>query len=354
MLQAAGLGVLEDRRLGGFVRYYLASPGEPEMLIPDAIRKCVIFIYANFGNGLRPVGTAFLLATPVRGQEAWWVDLVTAKHVLHAIRDRSLDEKVVLRFNLKDGTHRFIETSLDRWQLHPDDTVDVAVTPCVVVNEFDVNYVPDEIAATKAVVDKYRIGIGDEVFITGLFSSHIGQNKNIPILRVGNIAATPEEPVSTEMGKMEAYLIEARSIGGLSGSPVFVYLDPIRHGGPPGTHLRGSGGPMGGMFFLLGLVHGHYDVPPAADTSSTDGLSEEKINMGIAIVTPVSKILETINQEERIAVRKKHEEKIAKEKLPTPDALLPSQFERMTELTRRVVSVPKSEIKSRRKKRKRP
>jgi hypothetical protein len=38
----------------------------------------------------------------------------------------------------------------------------------------------------------------------------------------------PEEPVETELGPMEAFLIEARSIGGPSGSPCFVSLGQYR------------------------------------------------------------------------------------------------------------------------------
>ena len=45
----------------------------------------------------------------------------------------------------------------------------------------------------------------------------------MPILRMGNLAAYPQERVQVEGVEMDAYLIEARSIGGLSGSPVFYH-----------------------------------------------------------------------------------------------------------------------------------
>lgn len=51
----------------------------------------------------------------------------------------------------------------------------------------------------------------------------------IPIVRVGNRASYPEQHVHTlDFGEMDAYLIEARSIGGLSGSPAFCYAEPGR------------------------------------------------------------------------------------------------------------------------------
>ncbi len=74
--------------------------------------------------------------------------------------------------------------------------------------------------ATDEIIKDQNIGLGDEVFITGLFGYVAGSQKNIPIVRVGNIAMMPDEKVPTEGEPMEAYLIEARSMGGLSGSPV--------------------------------------------------------------------------------------------------------------------------------------
>src|SRR5205807_2600350 len=54
------------------------------------------------------------------------------------------------------------------------------------------------------------------------------------------------------------------------------------------------------IFYLMGLVHGHFDVQenkiddlnPLAD----DGLSKTNVNMGIAIVVPIGKMLEALNQ----------------------------------------------------------
>lgn len=100
----------------------------------------------------------------------------------------------------------------------------------------------------------------------------------------------PQEPIATRwFGDMEAYLIEARSIGGLSGSPVFVYLPRVR--------VRGNGLGMGGRaFYWLGLMHGHWDLPVLKeDMVVEDNVSKEAVNMGIGIVVPASKILEIIN-----------------------------------------------------------
>lgn len=83
--------------------------------------------------------------------------------------------------------------------------------------------------ADEADIEAHAIGIGDEVLMVGLFTKRYGYRKNIPIVRGGIISAMPEEPIEDqETGNLyDAYLIEIRSIGGLSGSPVIVFKDEI-------------------------------------------------------------------------------------------------------------------------------
>lgn len=87
--------------------------------------------------------------------------------------------------------------------------------------------------ASDRFLQENQIGPGDELFLPGLFSPHKEESRNIPIIRTGTIAAMNEEPVPVELpGKikvlMDAYLAECRSIGGLSGSPVFVTPGLVR------------------------------------------------------------------------------------------------------------------------------
>ena len=69
-------------------------------------------------------------------------------------------------------------------------------------------------AATPDFIAKEGIGPGEDVFVVGLFRRHTGRAQNIPIIRVGNLVAMPEEPVQTATGLQEAYLVELHSIGG--------------------------------------------------------------------------------------------------------------------------------------------
>ena len=106
-------------------------------------------------------------------------------------------------------------------------------------------------------------------------------------------------------GEMEAYLAEGRSIGGLSGSPVFVRNTvkwPMHSSRGP-THLYGLGDGH-----LLGLMHGHWEVPASFSTIE----QVEAVNMGVSIIVPAKKILEVLYHPELAAMRKQHYDKLIK------------------------------------------
>lgn len=263
------------------------------MLIPDEVRKCTVFLAYQNPDGLYvKLGTAFLVDVPSAIEYGTFGHFVTAKHIIAKIREKGYAH-VFMRINTHEGSE-WVRSDIDDWISHPDDPyLDVAVLPLgLPTHLFDYKTIPVSMAATENVIAANGIGPGEEVFLTGLFSKHTGRKRNLPIIRTGTIALMPEEPIETKIlgnyYEIDAYLIEARSIGGLSGSPVFVYTGMFR----PGTII--AGGPM---FFWLGLMHGHWDTEPLPDLIEEDSSSGMGfVNMGIAIVIPVTKILEVINQ----------------------------------------------------------
>ena len=265
------------------------------MLVPDAVRKCVLFLGYEMADGqIFLAGSAFYLAWDSRedGTTAACF-IVTAKHVLDGISKRGLD-KVCIRFNTKAGGAEWVKSELDRWHFHPSDaTADVAILPIGVHDDFDHIVIHPEMCVTPELMLANEVGLGDEVFIAGLFRHHYGSKRNIPIVRVGNLAAMSEEQVETSLGPIDAYLIEARSVGGLSGSPVFLNLGLSRVVG--GRMMMRAKNPL---VCLLGLVHGHYDVPAALmDQAPVDAANfneTERVNTGIAIVVPMHKIAEVV------------------------------------------------------------
>jgi hypothetical protein len=253
---------------------------------------------------------------------------VTAKHVVDGIAKYSADGNLYLRVNLRIGATIDLKTNVKEWVFHDSDTtVDVAVhlfgIPSEVRKEFDLMALPVGMCATQEVISQEAIGIGDGVFMTGLFTHHVGQRRNIPIVRIGNIAAMPEEPVFLpDFGEAEAYLIESRSVGGLSGSPVFVHLGIVRidkKGIPVASTdnkgLRTTSGP----FYLLGLMHGHYYESTGDVMAIMKDGKAESVNSGIAIIVPATKILEVINQPRLADQRKALSEDIRRKDSPRPD-----------------------------------
>ncbi len=241
----------------------------------------------------RLAGTAFYCSKPpAAGNNPNSVYLITARHVIDGIRRLGINE-VCLRINFANGTAQWLSIPINAWFTHPtEQNVDIAMAPFPIAEGFDHMMIPATDFPTADVQKRFGgIGVGDEVIIIGLFRHHHGQTRNIPIIRVGNIAAMDEEPVVTkDFGPIPAFLIEARSIGGLSGSPVFVNL---------GTTVLIDGKLQlfkGPVHILLGIVHGHYDVSAnKVDDAQERDLSTAQVNMGIAIVTPHYKITEVLN-----------------------------------------------------------
>lgn len=265
------------------------------MIVPDEVRKCVAFVGLQMADeSFRLCGTAFFFGLDDASNRITEMWAVTAKHVIDGIRNKGLN-KTFLRLNTDSGEAIWAEAPIEEWFCHPTDaSIDVAVLRLGMPNGADHRVLPLSLCATDEQMKEHEIGVGDEVFVTGLFRHHHGTKRYIPIVRVGNLACLTEERVVTQgFGEMDAYPVEARSIGGLSGSPVFVNLGSMRS--KSGGLTIGAGGPR---FLLFGLIHGHYDV----DASELDELDQdtivssqrEHVNTGIAIVVPFNSFFSVV------------------------------------------------------------
>ena len=303
---------------------FFSDPPDATMIVPDVIRKCVVFVgYRSADGGHHLAGTGFLVArpfvlgaNPINGTvHNSFTYLLTAKHVLDSLAHRGVDE-VLIRFNYRDGIARWVSSRIADWQYHPTEpsSVDVAlfnISGFADAGQIDHGVYPIAGFATPELIREEEIGIGEETFIVGMFVHHHGNTKNIPIVRIGNIAAMPEEQVVSGIGAIDAYLVEARSIGGLSGSPVFVNLGLLRVKGGivevVQMHPSVADRRAVGRIYLLGLMHGHYD--------------EQHVNMGIGIVVPASRILEVVNQEAILETERQARENHESGRLPVMDSL---------------------------------
>ena len=315
--------VVRDIRMGDIQRWCLGPLGDYGMRVPDEVRKCVVFVglpqqQLDGSVQLQLRGTAFFVAIAYKkNPHKLFVYLVTAKHVAEKITG----QKFSIRANKIKGPSMLVTGQIAKWWNHPtEENVDVSVFPWAPPQDLiDYRTVQTTIFLTKDIIKEKNIGVGDEVFITGLFAHHFGRESNVSIIRMGNIAMMPNDPVETKRGPMEAYLIEARSIAGVSGSPVFARETQLVN---LGEGLSGPGPLLGlGGFYLLGLMHGHWDLPLGgiSDDVALDMSGQSSVNIGIAIVVPAGKILEVLNHPELVELRERQEQEDAEKSSPVQD-----------------------------------
>ncbi|CAM3150818.1 hypothetical protein MYIN104542_20285 [Mycobacterium intermedium] len=225
--------------------------------------------------------------------------VITADHIIQKILDeRNPDKRIFLRVNTREGGVEHVHIPLENW-VRPDiedqiqnGKVDAAVcwfpgnnSP---TGKYDYLLMPasDEIA-DRALLAEEDIGIGNEVFFAGLFIGHSETTRNEPIIRSGIIAAMPETIESGGL-RQHAFLIESRSVGGLSGSPVFASVGFWRHDEDGQLKLRTTFRTT----YLIGVISGHWH----AEAEIEGAIESEFVNMGIAKVTPMDKVLPLMDQ----------------------------------------------------------
>lgn len=270
------------------------------------IKKSISFIFIPTNdpkNPLIPFGTGFFLGVKNEvNLDVYNVYFVTAKHVLQDEKGEYFPE-IVLRVNTHKNDSQLIKISTGTIKIyeHPDKDVDIALFACLPDEQLiDFKFIPDVLIAHKDLIDEHEITEGDDVFFTGLFTSHVGQKRNQPIIRFGKVALLPEEPIEWRQANqppkfMDLYLLECQSFGGNSGSPVFFDLNPLRKPGQITTGKR---------IFLAGLMTGSFLHGSEVQAVQTRQNLISLQNNGIAAVTPSYKLHEILFSDELIASRK--------------------------------------------------
>jgi hypothetical protein len=302
-------------------RFHVEKGYDPTVRIPDQVLKGVAFIgevthrdeHGNVFGDLHATG--FFVAVRSRFPELRHVYFVTAKHVADDLKDRN----PYILVNGKDGRSMRLANFRPYWFFHPSDkSADVALiqiaeqpnTDHLAVQTRD--FVTQEDIASREWVD-----IGDEVFVTGLFTPAPGQTRIMPMVRHGNIAMIPSEQIQTELGFSDVYLVEGRSIGGLSGSPVFVRRTETFKIMLEGGRITEVNCP--GPFKLLGVMQGHWDIKESEmNKPLIQHDRQHGVNLGIAIVTPAVKILDILNQPAMAKIRDLSDEDLGRQRGSVP------------------------------------
>jgi hypothetical protein len=264
------------------------------MRVPDIALKCVVFVGKMDNPPFVPFGTAFLVSREASG--LLFPYLVTCRHVL----DKINSDDIYVRSNRISGAAEMQKIKRSSWIGHPNPgrkLVDLAVCQITYQPEIDdlVSIPLDEKnLLTEAAIAEEDIGIGDDVYTVGLFTRHAETKRNVPIVRGGIISVMAGEPIWDGSKFMDGYLLESRSIGGLSGSPVFVHLPPFRSRREDGKGYRTTRSKR--AQYLMGMIQGHFEIQNSEDLIKIDDEMGEKTNAGIASVVPIQKIIETIDQ----------------------------------------------------------
>lgn len=312
-----------DRRLGGVEQWVYGPEPGAGMRVPDEVKECVCYVCSKTDEKYSCGATAFFVSVPAEStDELSFVYVVTAKHNLAKVEARGSD--VYLRVNLAAGGAKYIRVTAD-WH-YPESGADAAVSLWEVSDEMraglSFRVLPAATFATHAVIQKEHIGIGEDLLIPGLFTMRRGSQRNYPIVREGILSSMPDEPLQdADTGEdYEAYLAEVRSLGGLSGSPVFVVLHPGRMllRSPMAIKVGEEMISIGPALYLLGLLRGHFDLrEQAADLAARS--EQELINTGIAIVTPIQEVETLLLSEELAKERRRTESAWKKRNAPTLD-----------------------------------
>jgi hypothetical protein len=236
--------------------------------------------------------------------------LVTARHVAERLIQHQ-DTGFVIRVNRVSGGFKEIPVSKIDWTFHPDPTVDIAISEYTLVNtEWDAGYYVWE--DRGIILPDDDIWCGDPISIIGLFRLHYGSQRNMPFAHTGNVAMMPDknEPIpvknviTDKVDLVYGYLVEAQTLSGLSGSPVFArepfalaVQDPI--GGAMPIVYNGTAK-------FLGLYTGAWDGEPgeilAADRTPRGGV---RVPVGVGVVVPAEKISELIKESQTLQDKRK-------------------------------------------------
>jgi hypothetical protein len=264
------------------------------VLISRELLDSVVSLGVETAAGFNPAGAAYFVSVPATlVADKQHTYLVTAGH---CVRDR---DNLVTRLNAPGGGtvvdllpledrwlrlaepdlgEQYVDLAAVRW--NPEVSAEAGYKSIPLETMFDERLVGSE--------SDVGVGIGDEVFTVALMGVRYAQEQDAPMARTGNISMVPREPmlVRFENGpelRMRLYLVELRSGGGVSGSPVFAR--PRVEQGAPGSPIS-----------LLGTLVGPWD-----------GGSEEQT--GLVKVLPAQLLKDLLFQEEEAEKRRDAEQR---------------------------------------------
>ena len=109
------------------------------------------------------------------------VFLVTAQHVIDRIAEHG--GRGVVRLSTRAGVSgtTLMQVAFTLYLNHPhEEAVDIVVAPVTIPPDLEYQTILTKTFATQEVITEYAIGVGEEVFVSGLFWNHYGKERNLP------------------------------------------------------------------------------------------------------------------------------------------------------------------------------
>ena len=316
--------------------------GCPVPKLKPATVDCVFYLYRidpKSGEKIGPCGSGFIYG--LRSKE-----LPGYKHY-YGITNWHIANELgasIIRLNTTDGKSRFINFEPEDWHFVPngDDLAAVDLSNHERAGD-QVSHYGDEGSVTPDMMKRFEIGIGEDVFMIGLFVDQHGGDRNTPAARFGNLSLLANEDSLIEQPNeimRPSFLVDMRSRTGFSGSPVAVYripeadLSDLPSGGPlPVRSLTNPYLPKLKFIALLGVHCGSYydpvevrTAPPKRKERLGDPIHEGDklyIQSGMTIVVPAWRITELLDLEVFRMARQKQDanRREAWEKKPRPESV---------------------------------
>jgi hypothetical protein len=281
--------------------------------IPNGILESVAYLYPSVDDARRGTatgGTGFLVSVKCEQFEGLppTVYVVTNSHVVQE------GQSSVVRLNTQDGGTEVLPITQDSCVHHPEGD-DIAICQVDLIDAVHRYRAIDHgRLITSDEVDEWSIGPGEDVFFIGRFIRHDGNQRNLPTARFGNISMLPLEPLRHPRGYyVDGFRVEARSLSGYSGSPVWVVIEPMGIRTFPMPDLQDDKPKSTGLGLFLGLLGidwGHEpDYRRVLDENRQPHGEEMYVeqNSGIMHVVPSWKLIDLLGEREVVELRQARE-----------------------------------------------
>jgi hypothetical protein len=278
--------------------------------VPARWLETILYVYKDAESAQRSAhhgATATLISVRAEHPALRTLNL---QHMYVMTNSHAVLKGAALRVNAKDGSGVDIfEIPASGW-IHHQDGDDVAMAPIRQAPSQGLLAVNIDQFLTEELAVTWGIAPGDDCFFIGRHMYLDGKARNTPAVRFGNLSILDPEPIHQSERKydQQSVVVEARSLNGYSGSPVFVV---------PGSDLQGDGEKviartvMNPPCFLLAIDWGHQGLRRAITGVGYFELSQAEenvvLNSGMMLVVPAWRLLGLINSEPLMRMRRQAE-----------------------------------------------